>query len=1396
MNYTVLNLNFPSLRFLKNTLYFFLILYLPVYSNAKQAIDDTVKVKGNFLVKLDCTTNLLQSSSWTSNGTGWSSGSNLVASNAPSGSFVFSNINPPLQFDKTYKINFTVSGYSSGILSVVFGGNYMDVSSNGVFEGYFTFLGENRIIFSSLWGQQNALNATITNFSLCEIENSNARVDGSLSVGGGLALNSGMIKVPQGKFLSMGFKNYENITYGQTWLTEGVNMAFGHFSGEKNTTGRLTAFGYGAGSKNTDGVLTAFGQCAGQANTTGHSSFFGNYTGIRNTTSDSHCFGDEACAHTTSGNQTGMGYYALHNAVSDGNSAFGHNSLRFLTTGNGDGFGWGSLYHLTTGDGTAFGESAGHNATTARVTAFGRQSARNVLGGSILAIGWLAGGRNDGTDPVSDTNGMLIGDNSGRSVPSSTILTNYAAIGPSAVINESNAMVFGNSGIEKNVFYGKLGLNAYPNSLFRASTNENTNDGFIIDNTSTGTQAALRYTAKVGPNEVSLIQHSSNHNIWPSTAILTSVTENTNGLVINQQGNKRIRFINNDSTRLSVAQNGNIAIGHLDSHVPTEKLEINGNLNTNGFQRFSKTFPSSGLGVTNGSIFKGSDGGFYYKTENGSINSFGINSVSNVSINNSLSTTVNGATGNPVPIINTVENSILDGELTTTINGVSSTSIELPTSNGSETKINNGSNTTIMGTGTMANPYLISVSDATTSEKGVLKLTGDFSGTSNSPQIAINAITSSKILDQTIAASDIADNAITISKLPTGATPTTFLRGDGTWEVPSSVSYGGSATIALNGTTFERAALTGDVNAGVNSNVTTISDGAITSSKILDQTIAAIDIADNAVTISKLPTGATPTTFLRGDGTWEVPSSVSYGGSTTITLNGTAFERAALTGDVSADANSNVTTISDGAITSSKILDQTIVANDIADNAITISKLPTGATPTTFLRGDGTWEVPSIVSYGGSATITLNGTTFERAALTGDVSADANSNVTTISNGVITSSKILDQTIAAIDIADHAISISKLPLGATSTTFLRGDGTWVAPQNYNGSSTITLNGNSFERAALIGDVSADANSNLTFISDGAITSSKISNNTVTFNKMQILNAKTLMGNPANISSSPSQIFLGTGLSFTGSTMNTVNNGTVTNVTGTLPISVSSGTSTPIISVASANPSTTGVLESADWNTFNNKIGIVTATSPSVVSTSGTTATINNNSANWNANQLQGNNIVNTAPLNGQILAWDASLNAWKPTSSTAILVDANRTSTYNLTVGTSYDTIIYNNAAINEGSVYNSTTGIFTAPSEGLYQVIVSNMFSFTSTIPTVSSLRVRIVINGNTTNLETAGFGYFGDGITGSNNINCNTIVMMNTNDTLRIDAGDVTGVVSPQISNGQHNLKIIRLR
>ena len=87
-------------------------------------------------------------------------------------------------------------------------------------------------------------------------------------------------------------------------------------------------------------------------------------------------------------------------------------------------------------------------------------------------------------------------------------------------------------------------------------------------------------------------------------------------------------------------------------------------------------------------------------------------------------------------------------------------------------------------------------------------------------------------------------------------------------------------------------------------------------------------------------------------------------------------------------------------------------------------------------------------------------------------------------------------------------------------------------------------------------------------------------------------------------------------------------------------------------IPDASSDNRGALTNTDWITFNNKIGTVTATTPAAVTTVGTTATILNTNAYWNANQLQGNDISTTSPTNGQILTWNNTSFQWEPSDNT------------------------------------------------------------------------------------------------------------------------------------------------
>jgi hypothetical protein len=149
----------------------------------------------------------------------------------------------------------------------------------------------------------------------------------------------------------------------------------------------------------------------------------------------------------------------------------------------------------------------------------------------------------------------------------------------------------------------------------------------------------------------------------------------------------------------------------------------------------------------------------------------------------------------------------------------------------------------------------------------------------------------------------------------------------------------------------------------------------------------------------------------------------------------------------------------------------------------------------------------------------------------------------------------------------------------------------------------------------------------TGLSGGTITSSgtiAIDSTVATLTGAQTLTNKTISGasntltNIGNTSLTNSAITInGTSTSLGGS----ISVGTVTSVTATSPV-VSSGGTTPAISMPAANTTTNGYLTSTDWNTFNSKgsgtVTSVTGTAP-VVSSGGATPAISMAAATGSVN---------------------------------------------------------------------------------------------------------------------------------------------------------------------------------
>jgi len=194
--------------------------------------------------------------------------------------------------------------------------------------------------------------------------------------------------------------------------------------------------------------------------------------------------------------------------------------------------------------------------------------------------------------------------------------------------------------------------------------------------------------------------------------------------------------------------------------------------------------------------------------------------------------------------------------------------------------------------------------------------------------IADDAITTAKILNETILAEDIATGAVTTSEIldetilaediDTGAVTTSEILDETI--LAEDIATGAVTTSEI----LDETILAED-----------IATGAVTTSEILDETILAEDIATGAVTTSEI----LDETILAED--------IATGAVTTSEiLDETILAEDIATGAVTTSEILDETILAEdidtGAVTTSEILDETILAEDIATGAVTTSEILNG----------------------------------------------------------------------------------------------------------------------------------------------------------------------------------------------------------------------------------------------------------------------------------------------------------------------------------------------------------------------------------------------------------------------------------------------------------------------
>ena len=417
-------------------------------------------------------------------------------------------------------------------------------------------------------------------------------------------------------------------------------------------------------------------------------------------------------------------------------------------------------------------------------------------------------------------------------------------------------------------------------------------------------------------------------------------------------------------------------------------------------------------------------------------------------------------------------------------------------------------------------------------------------------------------------------------------------------------------------------------------------------------------------------------------------------------------------GDVTTNGNDFNTTIAAGsvsyakmqAMTTNKLLGSGLSGISVAEITLGSGLSYTGTTLNTV--NNGTVTSASVASANGFAGTVATSTSTPAITISTSVNGIAKGNGTALS--------------AATAGTDYSAGTSALNTGILKSTTATGALTIAVPSDF-----PTLNQNTTGNAATV-----TTNANLT----GPITSignaTSITANAVTYDKMQVMTANKLLGSGAS-GIAVAEITLGSGLSYTGTTLNTVNNGTVTNVSlstsNGITGSVSNATTTPVISLSLGAITPTSVAATGTVigsNLSGTNTGDVTLTGENYLLRTGQVITVG-------AVDLSGTNITGTlAAARFPALTGDISTNAGSLATSianNAVTYGKIQTMTANKLLGSGATGTAVTEITLGSGLSYSGTTlntlnnGTVTSMSSGNLSPLFTTSVSSTTSTPALS---------------------------------------------------------------------------
>ena len=486
---------------------------------------------------------------------------------------------------------------------------------------------------------------------------------------------------------------------------------------------------------------------------------------------------------------------------------------------------------------------------------------------------------------------------------------------------------------------------------------------------------------------------------------------------------------------------------------------------------------------------------------------------------------------------------------------------------------------------------------------GAVTTTEILDGTIATADIAAGAVTTTEILDGTIATADIAAGAVTTTEILDGTIATVDIAAgavttteilDGTITAVDIATDAVTTTEILDGTIA-----TADIAAG-----------AVTTTEILDGTITAVDIATDAVTTTEILDGTIATADIATDAvtTTEILDATIVDADVSATA-GIVYSKLAFSDNiVAAD-------IATDAVTTAEILDATIVVGDLADDAVETIKIKDlnvtnakldktniplsgfaaaaadvdlGANKLTDVADPTAAQDAATKAYVDAEVTTINtladGTIYlgdtngdaQEVTMNGDVTID-NAGATTIATGAVTDTK-LDKT--NIPLSGFAAAAADVDLGANKLTDVA-DPTAAqdaATKAYVDAEVTTINtladgtiylgdtNGDAQEVTMNGDVTID-NAGATTIATGAVTDTKLDKTNIPLSGFAAAAADVDLGankltdvaDPTAAQDAATKAYVDT----------EITNGTATNVSGTVAV-VNGGTGATTAALARNN----------------------------------------------------------------------------------------------------------------------------------------------------------------------------------------------------------------------------------